>query len=144
MSRSRTRTSRIDQRAREALATWQRQLTPAVRAELRHLGPRSPSEVTLVAHPVDGELEREHRMWTRDLRDYVNSHEEVGFFLQERRYHICRAHAAARTVIATGTISAAFQCPLRDRACPFAGASERAGGAVLHLGLRAANLCVKH
>jgi hypothetical protein len=127
------RRSRLDLQAREAFARWQRQLAPSTQAELRRLRAHRPPELDLVGHVVDREAEREHRMWTRDLREYVSSHEEVGFFLQERRYHICRAHAAARAVIASGTIPAAFACPLHNRACPLAGASALAGGGLIHL-----------
>ena len=78
---------------------------------------------------IDAETERENRLWTQQLAEYVNAHEEVGFFLQERHFHICRAHAAARAVIERGTIPAGFSCPRTAADCPLASAGTLAGGA---------------
>jgi hypothetical protein len=65
---------------------------------------------------------------THDLTEYINAHEEVGFHLQERRFHICRAHILARRVIATGSIPANFICSRAVTTCPFMAASASVGG----------------
>jgi hypothetical protein len=71
-------------------------------------------------------------MWRQDLIEYLNAHPEIDFFLGERRFHICRAHAEARRVLATGGIPHDFACPLQRRACPFARAlSGQPGRAIV-------------
>ena len=61
---------------------------------------------------VDEETRREDRMLKQQLFDYIVNHEEVTFFLEERTYHICRAHPAARAAVAQHS----FDCFLRGRA----------------------------
>jgi hypothetical protein len=117
-------------RAQAEFKRWQRTLPPAKRADLRRW--REPPFV-LVATPVDAELARENEQWTAELREYVNSHEEIDFFLREYRGHICRAHADARRVIDTGVIPPGFRCPRDAASCPFASASALAAGQALHL-----------
>jgi hypothetical protein len=74
-----------------------------------------------------------------ELREFVDSHEEIGFFLGERRFHICRALPAARQVIARGLIPADFFCPGGAIDCPFAAASAHVSGLQIRLTLRAAD-----
>src|SRR5689334_2088712 len=109
----------LDRLARIALRGWIRTLPRATRTDLRLTSWRD-QPLELVAMPVDAEAATEHEAWTDQLREYIDGHEEIGFFLQERRFHICRAHPAARRVIATGTIPAGFTCPRAHAACPFA------------------------
>ena len=78
-------------------------------------------------------FEREHAAWTHQLVEYINSHEEVEFHLKERTFHICRAHAEARRVIATGRIAADFACPVGAAACPFAAAAALVPGQAIRL-----------
>lgn len=68
--------------------------------------------IQLKGRLVDEETRGEDRMLKQQLFDYIVNHEEVTFFLEERTYHICRAHPAARTVIKNGLLPASFQCPL--------------------------------
>ncbi len=83
---------------------------------------------------VDRAAERENEMWTEQLREYVDAHEDILFFLEERTFHICRAHPEARRVIRTGVIAPDFACPLRRRdGCPFAGATAREPGKAIVL-----------
>jgi hypothetical protein len=138
-------------RARDELRRWCTRLPPEERAELGSLLDRRADHVfhqapagdrcrewhelpiVLLGQPIDAEIERENRLWTQQLAEYVNAHEEVGFFLQERRFHICRAHAVARAVIARGTIPAGFTCPRAATDCPLASAGALAGGARIDL-----------
>lgn len=113
---------RLGRRARDALRKWKATLPASVRADLALPSWRS-HPLTLIAVAVDSEQARDAEQWTTELIEYINSHEEVGFNLQERRFHICRAHAAARRVIHTGVIPAAFACPRGEPSCPYAGAA---------------------
>lgn len=113
---------RLGRRASAALREWKATLPASVRADLTLRSWRS-HPVTLIAVAVDSEQARDAELWTTELIEYINSHEEAGFYLQERRFHICRAHAAARRVIHTGVIPAAFACPRGEPRCPYAGAA---------------------
>jgi len=112
----------LTRRARAALRGWLPTLPRATRATLRPTTWPDPP-IALLGVASDPELAHEEAQWTRQLGEYINGHEEIGFFLQERRFHICRAHAAARRVIATGVIPAGFVCPRAAAGCPFAGAA---------------------
>lgn len=81
--------------------------------------------ITLRAYPAGTASEKENALWKRQLGEYINGH-EVQFFLAERRFHICRAHACARRVGETGLIPRDFVCPFADGACPFEGALDAA------------------
>jgi hypothetical protein len=113
---------RLGRRARAALRQWRASLPATARVGLALRSWRD-QPLTLIGEPVDAELAHDTALWTTSLIEYVNSHEEVGFYLQERRFHICRAHAAARRVVCTGVIPAGFECPVRAAACPFAAAA---------------------
>jgi hypothetical protein len=76
---------------------------------------------------VDHETHRENAMWKQQLCEYVNGH-EVRFFIAEKSFHVCRAHAVAREVIATGTIPHDFACPFASEQCPFAAALAASDG----------------
>lgn len=52
------------------------------------------------------------------LLEFVNNHEDIGFFLVRRSLHICRAHEEARRVLCDGLLPASFVCPLQQSACP--------------------------
>lgn len=75
--------------------------------------------IELHGHFIDPEEQREHAMWKQELCDYIQAHEELRFFLVERSFHICRAHAVARRVAATGVVPADFSCPFARGDCPF-------------------------
>jgi len=80
----------------------------------------TPWDTALLGYFIDDEpAVNEH--WTDDLREWISGHEEVVFFLEERTFHICRAHRDARRVIETGIIPAGFTCPLGRADCPFSG-----------------------
>jgi hypothetical protein len=74
--------------------------------------------ITLVALHAGTESPKENAFWQRQLGEYINGH-EVKFFLAQRTFHVCRAHAIAREVGRTGVIPADFACPLQEAACPF-------------------------
>jgi hypothetical protein len=138
-------------RAGAELRRWRIRLPPDERDELGRLLDRRADHVfhqatvsdgcsewhelpiVLLGQQIDVETERENRLWTQQLAEYVNAHEEVGFFLQERHFHICRAHAAARAVIERGTIPAGFSCPRAAADCPFASAGALVSGARVDL-----------
>jgi len=122
----------LARRARTALARWQRTLPRATRASLRATTWPDPP-IALVGIPVDPETARENTEWTAQLREYVTNHDDVSFFLHEHVGGICRAHARARQVIATGVIPVRFACPRGERACPFATASALVPGKAIVL-----------
>jgi len=74
--------------------------------------------IELVGELVDDGAEFEHEQLKQELLEYINNHEEVQFFLLDRSFHICRAHAMAREVIEEGVLPADFVCPLGNAACP--------------------------
>jgi hypothetical protein len=120
----------LQQRADHSLRRWSATLPPDEREQLRRRrgGPRAAS---LIGEPLNdaGALIPD----LQDLREFVDSHEELGFFLGERRFHICRAHPAALQVVTGGLIPAGFRCPAGDADCPFAAASAHVSGAPIRL-----------
>lgn len=74
----------------------------------------------------DAELGPEGRLAKRQLLEFVLNHEEIRFFLEERRFHICRRHAPAREVLAAGVLPARFRCAFRGEACPLRAISREA------------------
>lgn len=58
--------------------------------------------------------------WYAEHFEYLVCHPELVFFEPPvwRTFHICTAHEAARTVLATGKLPTDFRCPLRSLACP--------------------------
>jgi hypothetical protein len=117
----------LTRRARAAMRRWLPTVPLVARRALRRTVWRDPP-IELVGIPVDPESVREHVAWCRQMIEYINGHEEIGFYLQERRFHICRRHARARRVIATGVIEAGFACPRGEATCPFAAAAACAPG----------------
>src|SRR5262245_33752331 len=81
---------------------------------------------------VDPEDAAENEMWTEALRDYITAL-DIPFFLEERKFHICRAHPEARAVLATGVIRPGFTCPLLRASCPLAQAAALRPGTAIHL-----------
>jgi len=122
----------LTRRARAAMRRWLPTLPFAARRALRRTVWRDPP-IELVGIPVDPESARENAAWCRQMIEYINGHEEIGFYLQERRFHICRSHAAARRVIERGVIDAGFVCPRGEAACPFAGAAAIVPGRAVML-----------
>lgn len=120
---------------RDEVAAWWRSLDENARHELGAAPSRSGSdepEMVLQGRPVDPQEQAENEQWTAQLREYVNGH-EVPFFMEEKRFHICRAHRIAREVTETGVLPAAFSCPLEQAACPFAAALSLHPGCAVHL-----------
>jgi hypothetical protein len=67
---------------------------------------------------IDEENDREHKQAKSQLLEYISNHEDIQFFLLEKRFHICRAHTAARDVIRGGMLRADFECPVDEASCP--------------------------
>jgi len=118
----------LARRARAELARWRRTVPARVRADLAAWREES---FVLVGVPVEVEELNEAAMWTDELREYVQTREDLVFHLEERSYHICRAHPLARVVVETGVIAPDFACPRGE--CPFAAASRCAGGRAVQL-----------
>lgn len=125
---------RLARRARAVLRQWRATLPTEARAGLA-LPSWRDQPLALIGAPVDAELAHDDALWTAQLVEYINGHEEVGFYLQERRFHICRAHAAARRVVGTGVIPAGFACPRRAADCPLAAAAACVLGQAVRLRL---------
>jgi hypothetical protein len=126
---------------RPRVAAWWRRLDAAARADLvaRWGRPRCPDEpaVELLGVFVDDATERadelDNAMWSDDFREYVTAHDELVFHVPARSFHICRAHPAARAVVARGVIPAGFACPLGRAGCPFVEAASGRPRAAMHL-----------
>ncbi|MFK7987058.1 MAG: hypothetical protein AB8I08_13620 [Sandaracinaceae bacterium] len=128
---------------------WWSRLDPAIERELTELTAPEWDDVTLqrvgarwealplrvVAQFADPEDERDHERAIRDLTEYINGHPNRPFYLRQRTFHICRAHARARRVIAEGWIPAGFRCPIACAACPFVSALSTHPGKALRLRL---------
>lgn len=67
---------------------------------------------------LDDENDVEHKQAKQQLLEYIANHEEIQFFLVDRKFHICRAHPIARDVIRAGHLPADFVCPVDEAACP--------------------------
>lgn len=76
---------------------------------------------------VDGPQDRGG--WNRDLYEFAVAHDVV-FHLNQRVFHICRAHDAARRVAREGRILAGFRCPFARSGCPMRALVDAAGGDV--------------
>jgi hypothetical protein len=124
--------SALDDTARHAVrALTDRRLDTIALAPIE--GEWHELSIELRGRVVDPEDAREDDTWCDDLIEYINGHPEVAFHLEERRFHICRAHRAARDVISTGRVPARFTCPAANDRCPFKEASSLASGRPLVL-----------
>ena len=108
----------LRERALAELMRWRRGLTAEERSRLRSA--REDGRLVLVGLPIDDASELE--TWRDELREYVQNRDDLVFHLEERTWHICRAHPLARTIIVAGLIPAAFACGWR--ACPFGSAAR--------------------
>jgi hypothetical protein len=68
------------------------------------------------ARLVDAEDGADRDDWNEDLYEYRVAHQADFPIL--RTFHICTAHAKARSVLAQGFIPADFVCPLANERCP--------------------------
>lgn len=130
---------------REDVEAWWRSLDTSARAAVRLLCDTRQDDLGLVGDEagwrelpieirgrfVDPEDAVDASRWRREFIEYINAHPEKGFFLRERTFHICSAHADARRVLADGVIPADFVCPRRDAACPFESALRDGEGAIV-------------
>lgn len=66
-----------------------------------------------------------------DLYEYLVNHEIS--LAEERQYHVCTAHEAARAALRAGVIPATFTCPLERAECPMRRLLALAPGRSLHL-----------
>jgi hypothetical protein len=137
--------------ARERAAAWWANLTPTARVEFVQLWDARTDDTALYGTCEDGQLvwhelpielrgtivdvddDDDHQAQKQQLLEYIGNHEDVQFFLVERRLHICRAHAAARAVISTGMLPADFVCPAAAGACPMASILAASGGRAVRL-----------
>ncbi|MDX2088361.1 MAG: hypothetical protein SFX73_10950 [Kofleriaceae bacterium] len=106
----------LKERAQRELVRWRRGLSADERQQLRTA--REEGRLVLVGLLVDDACELE--TWRDELREYVQNHEDLVFHLEERTWHICRAHPVAHAVVATGVVPAGVTCG--NRTCPFASA----------------------
>ncbi len=123
----------LRRRARRAYAQWSTTLSPRERQQLANV---QRIELAIVAVAVDAHNRVECRDAKSDLAEYLVNHEL--FAVEDRVYHICRRHPAAREVLRRGEIGASFACPAQSPRCPFAAASASMGGAPLQLRVRSA------
>lgn len=68
-----------------------------------------------------------------DLYEYLVGHEIS--LSDQRQYHVCTAHEAARAAVRAGVIPATFRCPLERPDCPMRRMMGLAPGRPLHLDL---------
>lgn len=74
--------------------------------------------IELRGMPIDTENDVEHKQFKQQLLEYISNHEDVQFFLVDKRLHICRSHSGAREVIRSGFLPSSFVCPASDEGCP--------------------------
>jgi hypothetical protein len=68
---------------------------------------------------LDEENDVEHKQAKQQLLEYIANHEEISFFLVDRKFHICRAHPAARALLlvaAVATVACSFEPSTCDEA----------------------------
>lgn len=82
---------------------------------------------------IDEENDREHRELKHQLLEYISNHEDVQFFLVDRKFHICRSHEGARSVIRCGELASSFVCPVEASACPMMAILGASGGKAVKL-----------
>ncbi len=61
------------------------------------------------------------------LYDFVIGHEDIAFFLEQRKFQICRQHLQAKEILRRRVIPAGFRCSLRGEHCPMVRISREAG-----------------
>lgn len=125
---------RVPAAERSKVESWWKSLDSSAKRSLR--GRELNAAIELRGRFLDPEDAVENEMWRLDLIEYINNHPELRFHLEERKFHICRAHAVAREVIRTGVVPGAFVCPVRNAACPFEAASKLGDGRPLVLAAR--------
>jgi hypothetical protein len=89
--------------------------------------------IQLKGRLVDEETRRETRMYKQELFDYIVNHEEVQFFLEERKFHICHNDPVARAILESGFLPASFRCPLERGDCPMRTVLKAARGKSIEL-----------
>ena len=80
-----------------------------------------------LADPADA---ADAELAVRELTEYIQADPNIVFHLEEREFHICRAHARARRVIREGRIAAGFTCPGGNTDCPHQTSVAIAGGSL--------------
>lgn len=66
-----------------------------------------------------------------DLYEYVIAHEII--LIEERTFHVCSQHPAARAVLRSGHLPSSFQCPLGRLQCPMRRILSHTGGQAVRL-----------
>ncbi|MFV8752779.1 hypothetical protein ACNOYE_19720 [Nannocystaceae bacterium ST9] len=118
---------------------WWESLTPGAQTEFGRLWDSRSEDTALHGITREGEIEwhelpielrgeivdeqdladqADEAQAHQDLLEYICGHEEIHFFLTERSFHLCRAHARAREVVRAGWLPSGFECPLADANCP--------------------------
>lgn len=141
----------LSDHARARATAWWAGLSPTARAEFVQLWDTRTDDTALYGACEDGRLvwhelpielrgtivdtddDDDHQAQKQQLLEYIANHEDVQFFLVERRLHICRAHAGARAVITAGLLRSDFVCPAKDVACPMATILGASGGGAVRL-----------
>lgn len=126
----------LDDAERHRTTTWWSTLNAEAKAEFVQLWDARADDTALYGTTVDGRLtwhelpielrgalideenDREHKELKSQLREYISNHEDIQFFLVDKRFHICSAHAAARAVIRDGVLPRSFVCPVNPATCP--------------------------
>lgn len=76
-----------------------------------------PLPIELRGRIVDDDDRIDDRLARQELLEYINGH-EIQFFLVDRGFHICRAHAGARACLRAGLIPKHFVCERESADCP--------------------------
>lgn len=140
-----------DAQRSKTLAWWD-SLTTAAQAEFCRLWDTRSEDTALYGITREGEIEwhelpielrgefvdpqdlvDEHEAYQSLLEYHCGNHGDARVFLTERVFHLCRAHAAARAVIAAGRLPHDFVCPLADAGCPMRAVLAEAPGKSLRL-----------
>lgn len=137
---------------RWVLERWWAKLPSSRQRELQHLwDPRAddiawtedadswePLPIHLEGRTAeDTELGPDTRLAKQQMLEFILGHEEIGFFLQERRFHICRRHTQAHEILSRGLLPADFRCTLRAERCPMRAIAKAAGERPVRIRVRA-------
>lgn len=125
-----------DSERRELIALWDRR---AERIDYARRGDGfEPVPVRLVGRtvePLDPADAEDAEYISTQLLEFILNHEDIAFFLKERKFHICRRHALAQNTLRQGYIPAEFQCEMAGSLCPIRQISRAVAGKRVHFRL---------
>lgn len=137
----------LDAAGRKRARAWWSRLAPAAQDEFRALWDARTEDTSMAGEVradgsvewrslpievrgliIEGRKDGQPRRWSKSQYEYLLNHPESVVILAGRRFHVCRAHPAAREVLKRGRLEPSFRCPLENERCPMRSLLEAAGG----------------